>query len=416
MKTLRPPVPPAIDSSRPFHLLLGVTGGIAAYKCLELVRRLRERGHEVQVVMTRAATRFVGPLGFQAVSGHPVRTDLWDTAAEAGMGHIELARWADLILVAPASAHSLARLAHGLADDLLGTLCLASRAPVAVAPAMNQAMWAHPATRANVALLEARGVRIWGPGEGMQVCGDEGEGRLLEPDDLAARIEAARIRRWMFPPELPVLLTAGPTREPIDPVRYLSNRSSGRMGYALAAAFREAGAAVTLVSGPTALTGPEGVTMVRVETSREMMERVLASAPDCAIFCAVAAVADFRPARASLHKRSKDATPQPLPLELTDDILMAVSRLSPRPFLVGFAAETHDLEVHARAKLERKALDVVVANPVGPGLGFESEDNEALVLWPGGSASFGRMPKSDLAPRLVDLIHERFTARAEPRR
>ncbi len=401
---------------RPFRLLLGVTGGIAAYKGLELVRRLCDRGYEVQVVMTEAAIRFVGPASFQALSGRPVRTDLWDAGAEAGMGHIELARWADLVLVAPASAHSLARLAHGLADDLLGTLCLATQAPLAVAPAMNRVMWEHPATQANVALLASRGVRIWGPGEGLQACGEEGEGRQLEPDDLVARIESVRIGRRRFPPGVRVLLTAGPTREPIDPVRYLTNRSSGRMGYALATAFHEAGAQVTLVSGPTALPEPSGITLVRVETSREMLERVMAEVPRCAIFCAVADVADFRPVEVSARKRSKEATPKPLPLALTDDILMAVSQRKPRPFLVGFAAETHDLEAHARKKLERKGLDVVVANPVGPGLGFESEDNEALVLWPGGGEGLGRMPKSRLAPHLVDLICERFTAWAEERR
>ena len=404
---------PAPKAASPFRLLLGVTGGIAAYKSLELVRRLRDRGYEVQVVMTEAATRFVGPASFQAVSGRPVRANLWEAGAEAGMGHIELARWADLILVSPASAHSLARLAHGLADDLLGTLCLASQAPLAVAPAMNRVMWDHPATQANVALLASRGVRIWGPAAGLQACGEEGEGRLLEPDDLLARIEAVRIGRRRFPAGVRVLLTAGPTREPIDPVRYLSNRSSGRMGYALATAFHEAGAQVTLVSGPTALPEPWGIRVRRVETSRDMLEQVMAEIPGCTIFCAVAAVADFRPVEVSARKRSKEATPQPLPLALTDDILMAVAQCSPRPFLVGFAAETHDLEAHARAKLERKELDVVVANPVGPGLGFESEDNEALVLWPGGQASVGRMPKSLLAPHLVDLIHECFIARAE---
>ncbi len=408
--------PSPASATRPFRLLLGVTGGIAAYKSLELVRRLRDRGYEVQVVMTEAATRFVGPLSFQAVSGRPVRTDLWDPGAEAGMGHIELARWADLILVAPATAHSLARLAHGLAEDLLGTLCLASQAPLAVAPAMNRVMWDHPATRSNVALLLSRGVRIWGPGEGLQACGEEGEGRLLEPEDLLARIESMRIGRGRFPADVRVLLTAGPTREPIDPVRYLTNRSSGRMGYALATAFQEAGAAVTLVSGPTALPDPWGVRVRRVETSREMLDEVMAGLAGCSIFCAVAAVADFRPVEVSARKRSKEATPQPLPLALTDDILLAVAQLRPRPFLVGFAAETHDLEAHARTKLERKELDVIVANPVGPGLGFESEENEALVLWPGGQAAVGRMPKSLLAPRLVDLIHERFTARAEERR
>lgn len=401
-----------MSENRARRVLLGVSGGIAAYKSVELVRRLIERGFEVKVVMTQGATRFVTPLTFQAVSGHPVRHALWDTAEEAGMGHIALARWADLVLVAPASAHLIARLAHGLADDLLTTLCLAAGSPLALAPAMNPHMWRHPATQANLALLKSRGVRILGPADGPEACGESGPGRLLEPPALAAC--AAAILSGEPPSrQLRVLITAGPTREPLDPVRYLSNRSSGRMGYALAQAFRDGGAEVTLISGPTALPDPIGIRIERVETAQEMHDRVLSSLPGQEIFCAVAAVADFRPAQPSDRKVSKDQTPKPLPLEATPDILTAVSGRTPRPYIVGFAAETHDLEAHARAKLARKKPDLLVANPVGPGLGFESDDNEAWVFWPGGDRRIGRMPKDSLATLLVEIIRERYEQRGK---
>ncbi|MHB1544477.1 MAG: bifunctional phosphopantothenoylcysteine decarboxylase/phosphopantothenate--cysteine ligase CoaBC [Gammaproteobacteria bacterium] len=399
-----------MSETRPRRILLGVSGGIAAYKSVELVRRLTERGCDVQVVMTRGATRFVGPLTFQAVSGHPVRQDLWDETEEAGMGHIALARWADLVLIAPTSAHCLARLAHGLADDLLTTLCLATDAPLAIAPAMNPHMWLHPATQANLAVLKSRGVRIWGPAEGPEACGESGPGRLLEPPDLAALVVEARSGHKQ-PCHLRVLMTAGPTREPLDPVRYLSNRSSGQMGYALAQAFRAEGADVTLISGPTGLPDPSGIRVERVETAQEMHDRVLQSLPGQDIFCAVAAVADFRPAHAATRKLSKDKTPKPLPLEATPDILSAVSSQDPRPFIVGFAAETHDLEAHARAKLAHKKPDLLVANPVGPGQGFESAENEAWVFWPGGDRRIERMPKGPLAEILVGIIRERYEHR-----
>lgn len=401
-----------MSENRARRVLLGVSGGIAAYKSVELVRRLIERGFEVKVVMTQGATRFVTPLTFQAVSGHPVRHALWDAAEEAGMGHIALARWADLVLVAPASAHLIARLAHGLADDLLTTLCLAAGSPLALAPAMNPHMWRHPATQANLALLKSRGVRILGPADGPEACGESGPGRLLEPPALAAC--AAAILSGEPPArQLRVLITAGPTREPLDPVRYLSNRSSGRMGYALAQAFRDGGAEVTLISGPTALPDPVGIRIERVETAQEMHDRVLLSLPGQEIFCAVAAVADFRPVQPSDRKVSKDQTPKPLPLEATPDILTAVSGRTPRPYIVGFAAETHDLEAHARAKLARKKPDLLVANPVGPGLGFESDDNEAWVFWPGGDRRIGRMPKDSLATLLVEIIRERYEQRGK---
>jgi phosphopantothenoylcysteine decarboxylase / phosphopantothenate---cysteine ligase len=390
------------------RVLLGVTGGIAAYKSPDLVRRLREQGAEVRVVLTGAAARFVTPLTFQAVSGHPVRDSLWDAAAEAAMGHIELARWADLVLVAPATADFLARLAAGLADDLLTTLCLATEAPISVAPAMNRLMWASPATRENVQRLEARGVRVLGPASGDQACGETGEGRMLEPLDIVAALAG-------LPGEGPlagqrVVITAGPTREPLDPVRYLTNRSSGKMGYAIAAAAARAGGEVVLVSGPVELPAPAGVRTVRVETAEQMRAATAAELPGAALFIASAAVADYRPAQAAARKIKKHAGTMTLELVRNPDILGEVAAATARPFVVGFAAETEDVEANALAKLEQKSLDMVAANLVGPDRGFDREDNALLVLWPGGREDLGRGSKAELAERLVGLITERMHA------
>ncbi|MCG6941890.1 MAG: bifunctional phosphopantothenoylcysteine decarboxylase/phosphopantothenate--cysteine ligase CoaBC [Thiohalocapsa sp.] len=393
-------------------ILLGVSGGIAAYKCPELVRRLVERGATVQVVMTEAAASFVTPLSLQAVSGRPVRSALLDPRAEAGMDHIALARWADQILIAPATAHLIARLACGLADDLLTTLVLASTAPVTVAPAMNQQMWQHPATVANVETLRRRGYRLLGPAAGAQACGETGPGRMLEPADIAdalladaaAGTSAALAGRH-------VLLTAGPTREAIDPVRYVGNRSSGKMGYALAAALRRAGAEVTLVSGPTALPAPAGVTRIDVETAAEMHAAVMARARDAAIFVAAAAVADYRPAAPHPGKLKKHADTLTLELVRNPDILADVAALTAdRPFTVGFAAETDDVEAHALAKLHNKGLDMIAANRVGSGVGFEADDNALLVFWHGGRHALPMMPKPALAEALTALIADRYAA------
>lgn len=386
-------------------ILLGVTGGIAAYKSADLVRRLSDAGAEVRVAMTEAATRFVGPLTFQAVSGQPVHLDLLDPAAEAAMGHIELARWADTILIAPASADFIARLAHGLADDLLTTLCLATDSPIVLAPAMNRLMWANPATQDNCTLLRARGVRFLGPGEGDQACGEVGAGRMLEPLELVAGLAA--------PADGPlsgrcVLITAGPTREPIDPVRYISNRSSGKMGYAVAEAAREAGARVVLVSGPVSLPAPPGVERVDVETTAEMREAVMARAADCDLFIATAAVADYRPTSAAEAKIKKTEAELALSLERTADILSEVAAQPESPFTVGFAAETHDLERYATAKLEGKKLDMIAANYVGEGLAFDRDDNALEVFWSGGRQSLGRRDKAALARELIGLIAERY--------
>ncbi|HEX7128871.1 MAG TPA: bifunctional phosphopantothenoylcysteine decarboxylase/phosphopantothenate--cysteine ligase CoaBC, partial [Rhodanobacteraceae bacterium] len=363
----------------PLHnrrILLGVSGGIAAYKACELTRRLREAGAEVRVVLTQNAARFVAPLTFQALSGQPVRADLWDEAAEMGMGHLELARWAQRVVIAPASADVIAKLAHGFADDLLSTLCLATTAPVAIAPAMNHRMWLHPATQANIATLRARGVSIIGPDEGPLAEGESGPGRLREPQAIVA--ELGRLENSMQATATGVLrgvrvvVNAGPTYEDIDPVRFLGNRSSGRMGFAVAQAALDAGAQVTLVAGPVSLATPQGAHRVDVRSAREMREAVLAAVKGAEIFIATAAVADWRPAQAGAQKTKKSGAPPTIALVENPDILAEVASLDPKPFVVGFAAETENLERNARDKLARKKLDLVAANEVGAGRGMET--------------------------------------------
>ena len=398
------------------HILLGVTGGIAAYKSPDLVRRLRERGAEVQVVMTRGAREFVTPTTFQAVSGRTVRSDLWDAAAEAAMGHIELARWADAVLIAPASADFLARLAAGFADDLLTTLCLATAAPVAVAPAMNHLMWSHAATRANIATLAARGVQVYGPGEGDQACGESGEGRMLEPLDLAARVQALLLPADGALAGRRVLITAGPTRERIDPVRFISNRSSGKMGFAVAQAAREAGASVVLVAGPVSLPTPAGVTRIDVESAADMLTAVLRELPGTEIFISTAAVADYRPARAAEQKIKKSTDTLELAMERTADVLATVAARSERPFVVGFAAETEAVEQNARTKLLKKNLDMIAANEVGHDKAFDCEDNQLIVLTRAGRHELARADKLTLARGLIALIAQEMVARGGVRK
>ena len=398
------------------HILLGVTGGIAAYKSPDLVRRLRERGAEVQVVMTRGAREFVTPTTFQAVSGRTVRSDLWDAAAEAAMGHIELARWADAVLIAPASADFLARLAAGFADDLLTTLCLATAAPVAVAPAMNHLMWSHAATRANIATLAARGVQVYGPGEGDQACGESGEGRMLEPLDLAARVQALLLPADGALAGRRVLITAGPTRERIDPVRFISNRSSGKMGFAVAQAAREAGASVVLVAGPVSLPTPAGVTRIDVESAADMLTAVLRELPGTEIFISTAAVADYRPARAAEQKIKKTTDTLELAMERTADVLATVAARSERPFVVGFAAETEAVEQNARTKLLKKNLDMIAANEVGHDKAFDCEDNQLIVLTRAGRHELARADKLTLARGLIALIAQEMVARGGVRK
>ena len=402
------------------NILLGISGGIAAYKACELTRRLRDAGAEVRVVMTDNATRFVTPLTLQALSGHPVRVSLWDENHEAAMGHIELARWADAILIAPASADVMARLAAGMADDLLTTLCLASDAPLFLAPAMNHLMWTHPATQTNVQTLVARGAQLLGPALGAQACGEVGEGRMLEPMELVERLSAS----FPLSPTLPrqgggsqtettifqgkrIVITAGGTREAIDPVRFIANRSSGRMGYALAEAARDAGAEVVLISGITTLPTPPGMIRIEVESALQMREAVHQAMP-CDIFIAAAAVADYRPAEAATQKIKKQADQLTLHLVKNPDILSEVAALPQRPFTVGFAAETERLLEHARDKLQRKKLDLIAANLVGEGLAFDQADNALTVLWADGQIEYPKADKRRLAQQLIELIVSRF--------
>lgn len=389
------------------RIVLGVSGGIAAYKAAELIRRLRDAGAEVQVVMTAAAQQFITPLTLQALSGHPVHTDLLDPAAEAAMGHIELARWADLVLVAPASADCLARLAQGIANDLLSTLWLATRAQLAVAPAMNQQMWAAPALQANLARLRERGVAVFGPAAGAQACGDVGEGRMLEAVALAAC--CADLFETGTLSGRHVVITAGPTREAIDPVRYISNHSSGKMGFALAAACIEAGARVTLVAGPVHLPTPARVTRVNVTSALEMLAAVELAVTDADVFIATAAVADYRPASVAEQKIKKVADALTLELVKNPDIVAAVAARSPRPFVLGFAAETERVLEHARGKLERKRLDMIACNDVARAdIGFQSDDNALTVLWDGGEQVLEKAGKSVIARRLVALLAARL--------
>jgi len=404
-----------MNAMRPLRVLLGVTGGIAAYKSPEIVRRLRDIGVDVQVVMTAGAGQFVGPLTFQAVSGHPVRDSLWDASAEAAMGHIELARWPDIVLIAPATAEVLAGIAHGHADDLLTTLCLATDRPLHVAPAMNRLMWSNAATQANVATLLARGVHVHGPAEGGQACGETGPGRMLEPVDLVSRIAAVLPRTGPLAGRK-VVITAGPTRECIDPVRFISNRSSGKMGYAVAQAAFEAGANVVLVTGPVAIAKPPGVECVSVESAARMHDAVHAAIGDADIFIGAAAVADYRPKRVAEQKIKKTSDAMTIDLTRAPDILASVAALARRPFVVGFAAETEKIEEHARSKLERKKLDMIAANYVGNGRAFDREDNALVVLWPGGRRELDNCSKIELARRLIACIVERFAAAGPGRR
>ncbi|HMH87007.1 MAG TPA: bifunctional phosphopantothenoylcysteine decarboxylase/phosphopantothenate--cysteine ligase CoaBC [Steroidobacteraceae bacterium] len=389
------------------RVLLGVTGGIAAYKSPDLVRRLIERGADVQVVMTSAAQRFVSPMTFQAVSGRPTRSYLWVNTAEAAMGHIELARWAQIVLIAPASADFLARLAGGRADDLLCTLCVATEAPIMLAPAMNRVMWANKATRANVETLIARGVRILGPASGNQACGEVGAGRMWEPVQLSEAVLAPPVNAGILA-GLNVLITAGPTRERLDPVRYLTNRSSGKMGFAVAEAAREAGAHVTVVTGPVQLQTPVGVTRINVESARDMYAAVHRQVGDADIFIAAAAVADFQPVTVAKQKIKKQGGSVKLELEPAPDIIKSVADMAKRPFVVGFAAETNDVEENARIKLKRKKLDMIAANEVGDGIAFDCEDNALTVIWPGGKMDVARGPKIDVARALIALIANRL--------
>tara|TARA_R110000772_G_scaffold48719_5_gene111359 strand:- start:58717 stop:59922 length:1206 start_codon:yes stop_codon:yes gene_type:complete len=391
------------------NVVLGVSGGIAAYKSAELIRQLKELGADVRVIMTRGAQEFITPLTLQALSGHPVHTDLLDAEAELGMGHIELARWADLLLIAPATADLIARLAGGRADDLLTTVTLATAAHKLIAPAMNQQMWRDPATAANIATLQDRGMSLVGPASGEQACGDVGPGRMEQPANIA--LAAAGLFASGALAGRRVMITAGPTREALDPVRYLSNHSSGKMGYALARAAVDAGAQVTLVSGPVQLPTPDHVTRVDVVSAADMLEACMARVDDCDLFIACAAVADYRPVRVAAQKIKKDAAGITLELERNADILATVSAHAQAPFTVGFAAETQEVERYARDKLERKHLDMIVANDVSDtAIGFNSDHNAVTVLWQSGSQALAQASKASIARELISLIAQRMEA------
>ncbi len=393
------------------NIVLGITGGIAAYKTPDLVRRLRERGANVQIVMTASAEEFVTGTALQAVSGRPIRSNLWDKEAEAAMSHIELARWADVVLIAPATAEVMARIVSGGAPDLLTTICLATESPIALAPAMNHVMWSNPATQANREVLEKRGIHIIGPGIGSQACGETGAGRMLDPDAIAVTVfnlrggngEGLLVGRK-------IVITAGPTREAIDPVRYISNRSSGKMGYAIAAAAAAQGADVVLVSGPVNLAQPVGVEVVNANSAEEMYAATHEVIGDTDIFIAAAAVADYRPVAIVEQKIKKKDAAMTLELIRCPDILASVAALKVAPFTVGFAAETEHVIEYARGKLEKKKLDMIVANRVGGDCGFDHDDNAATVLWNDGKRVFPTSSKVELARNLIELIAEHFYA------
>jgi phosphopantothenoylcysteine decarboxylase / phosphopantothenate---cysteine ligase len=394
------------------RILLGVTGGIAAYKAADLARRLQDAGAQVQVVMTDAATQFVTPMTFQALTGRPVRSSLWDAAAEAAMGHIELARWADRIVIAPASADLIARLAQGMGSDLLSTICLASEAPIALAPAMNRVMWANAATQANVATLRARGMQVLGPGEGDQACGEVGTGRMLEPLQIVAALDTTAVPALLAGRRL--LISAGPTFEDLDPVRFLGNRSSGKMGFALAAEAAKMGAIVTLVAGPVSLCTPDRVQRIDVRRAVQMRDAIVAALPGQDVFISAAAVADYMPAQTESRKIKKSAASLSLELVRTPDIVSEVARHAQRPTLVvGFAAETNDVEQHALGKLKSKGLDLIAANDVAAeGIGFESDDNALTVYSDSEPHAIERGSKAEVARRLLALIAARLESGA----
>lgn len=394
------------------QIILGITGGIAAYKSAELTRILKGAGADVRVVMTPSATEFITPLTLQALSGNPVHLHLLDAEAEAGMGHIELAKWADLVLVAPASANFISRLASGQGDDLLTTLCLATDAPICLAPAMNQAMWRDDGTQANVKTITERNVKLFGPGIGEQACGDTGPGRMLEPEEIA-NLAAEQFQSGSLTGKT-VFITAGPTREALDPVRYISNHSSGKMGYALAEAAVEAGAKVKLISGPVNIPAPERVERVSVESAEEMLEASMLDLGLCDIFIAAAAVADYRPTAIAEHKIKKGSEEiMELHLVKNPDIVATVANSSPKPFTVGFAAETKDVLEYARSKLERKNLDLIIANDVSRSdIGFNSDENAVTVISASSTESLPQASKRQLANRLIERISAQYKSAA----
>lgn len=392
------------------RILLGITGGIAAYKSAELVRHLKKAGADVRVVMTKGAMEFITPLTLQALSGNPVHHALLDPETEAGMGHIELAKWADLLLVAPASANFLARLSQGLGDDLLTTICLATEAPLAIAPAMNQAMWKDGTTQQNLQRLidiKGKNFHVFGPDAGEQACGDVGPGRMLDPEVIAA--SCADLFETGLLAGINLVVTAGPTREAIDPVRYISNHSSGKMGYAIAEAARDAGARVTLISGPVNLPAPERITLKQINSARDMLDEALSQMGECQVFIAAAAVADYRPLTVANQKIKKSGDQIDITMIKNPDVVATVAHHEQRPFTVGFAAETQAVEDYARGKLTNKNLDMIVANDVSrEDIGFNSDNNAATAIWQEGQQSFDSMSKHTMARQLIELIAMRY--------
>ncbi|MDT8429352.1 MAG: bifunctional phosphopantothenoylcysteine decarboxylase/phosphopantothenate--cysteine ligase CoaBC [Pseudomonadales bacterium] len=391
------------------RILLGITGGIAAYKSAILTRLFTQAGAEVRVVMTAAGAEFITPLTLQALSGNRVHLDLLDADAEAGMGHIELARWPDLVVVAPASADFMARVASGMAGDLLSTLLLATKAPVMLAPAMNQGMWAKASTASNLDILRQREFHIMGPDSGTQACGDVGLGRMLEPEEILACCESMFARQLLS--GLRLTITAGPTREAIDPVRYISNHSSGKMGYALAAEAAAEGALVTLISGPVALPCPERVRRIKVNSAEEMLAACEETVSDCDVFIGVAAVADYRPAQVPAEKIKKTGQTMTLELIRNPDIISTIANRKNPPFMVGFAAETHKLLTHGRDKLNRKKLDLLFANDAAST--FNSEESTATALWQDGELTLGPASKTTVARQMLALISTQLATRAQ---
>jgi len=396
------------------RILLGITGGIAAYKCAELVRHYKKAGAEVHVVMTRSAQEFVTPLTLQALSGNPVHTSLLDPEAEAGMGHIELARWADLMVIAPATANFLATMAQGKGDDLLSTICLATKAPIAIAPAMNMQMWFSPATQNNIQQLKTffseERLTWMGPAEGEQACGDVGPGRMLEPEQILEET-AAFFKEEAFSGKH-IVITAGPTQEAIDPVRYISNHSSGKMGYAIAQAAANQGAKVTLISGPTNLPCPDRVERISVKSAEQMLEASLQRISETDIYIASAAVADYRPSEIAEHKIKKVDGEDQMIIKLVKnpDIVATIAQHPERPFTVGFAAETQDVDVYANKKLVKKNLDMIVANDVSnTNIGFNSDNNAATIFWPQGQRQLDLMTKNQMAKEILDAIKARLS-------
>jgi len=391
-------------------IVLGISGGIAAYKTPELVRRLKEQGANVRVVMTEGAKAFITPLTLQAVSGNAVADSLLDTQAELAMGHIELAKWADLIIIAPATADVIARITAGMANDLLTTLCLATSAPIVIAPAMNQQMWHAPATQANIKTLTERTVQIWGPGSGVQACGDIGLGRMLEVDELVTLSSDFFTEKYLQGQHW--IITAGPTREAIDPVRYISNHSSGKMGYAIAHAALRAGAKVTLISGPVTITPPVGCQLIPVNSAQEMHQQALKFAPNSTVFVACAAVADYRVSNIADQKIKKTSDVMQLDLVKNHDIVADVARLTDKPFMIGFAAETQNIEEYARGKLMRKNLDLIAANDVAKsGQGFNSDDNALMLYSAIDKIDIPLANKQIVAQKLVSLINQYYLAK-----